>query len=256
MNVIYIARKQYILNKAIESRLKNADINVLPLPEDIDEVYRHRHEADIFLFNANDDNVPQSLRLIKYLTELCRDGHKSFCLIGNENFMSNISGMPVAKLISQIYVTPVNLDKMVADMLALSATHDEFRRKKDILIVDDDNDFLMIVQRWLKNSYSVTGVRSGLEALQQLALGHFDLILLDYEMPEMDGYEVMGRIRQNPEMSNIPIIFLTGLNDRENVMRIIKHRPDGYILKSMKKPELLDTLERFFAESILGKGMF
>ena len=102
----------------------------------------------------------------------------------------------------------------------------------------------------------MTGVRSGLEALQQLARGHFDLILLDYEMPEMDGYEVMGRIRQNPEMSNIPIIFLTGLNDRENVMRIIKHRPDGYILKSMKKPELLDTLERFFAESILGKGMF
>ena len=251
-NVIYIAKKQSAFNKIIENRFKSADITLLNLSDDIDEIYRHRHEADIFLLNADEENA-QTLRIVRYMLELCRDEHKSFCLIGTENFIASLSNIPTAKMLAHTYAKPVTPDEVVADMIALAAKHEEFRRKKEILLVDDDSDFLMIIQRWLRNSYVVTGVRSGSEALQKISEKHFDLILLDYEMPEMDGYEVMGKIRQNPEAANTPIIFLTGLNDRENVLRIIKHRPDGYILKSTKKLALLDTLERFFAESILGR---
>jgi response regulator RpfG family c-di-GMP phosphodiesterase len=65
---------------------------------------------------------------------------------------------------------------------------------------------------------------------------------------------VRERIQKNPVTARIPIIFLTGINDRESVMRIIKQRPDGYILKSTKKAELLDTLANFFYERSMGKG--
>lgn len=251
-NIIYVMQKQHIFNKALKTRLQEADITVLPLPDDIDEIYRHRNDADIFLFNAEEDNA-QTSRIVKYIADICRDSRKSFCLIGGENFLANFKNSPTSKQITQTYIAPVNADDLITDMVFFAQMHEEFRRKKDILIVDDDNDFLMIIQRWLRHSYTVTGVHSGAEALQKISEESFDLILLDYEMPEMDGYEVMSKIHQNPATSNIPIIFLTGLNDRENVMRIIKHRPDGYILKSTKKLELLDTLERFFAESIFGK---
>ena len=80
-----------------------------------------------------------------------------------------------------------------------------------------------------------------------------DLILLDYEMPEFDGYQVMDMIRKNPLTALVPIIFLTGKNEKESVLRIIKRKPDGYLLKSMKKEELMDALERFFADSILNR---
>ncbi|MBR1552419.1 MAG: hypothetical protein IJ631_00230 [Schwartzia sp.] len=50
----------------------------------------------------------------------------------------------------------------------------------------------------------------------------------------------------NRETADIPIIFLTGDNDRESVMRIVKHKPDGCLLKTSRKSELLDVLERFF----------
>ena len=248
-SVIYIAKNKNILNKAVDNRFWEAGIEVLSLSDDIDEIHRHRRDGDIFLFNAEDDNT-QNFRLVKYLTDLCRDEHKSLCVIGNESFVAGLSEL---KEVVRTYVSPVDLPTLTADITALSAMHTEFRRRKQILIVDDDDDFLMIIKLWLKNAYAVTGVNSGSEALARIQRERFDLILLDYEMPDMDGYEVMGEIHNNPATANIPIIFLTGLNDRETVMRIIKHRPDGYILKSMKKLELLDTLERFFAESILGK---
>ena len=79
-----------------------------------------------------------------------------------------------------------------------------------------------------------------------------DLILLDYEMPDLDGYDVMQWLHGTPQTSGIPIIFLTGIDDRASVMRVVKQKPDGYLLKSMRKSDLLDALNRFFVMNILG----
>ena len=62
----------------------------------------------------------------------------------------------------------------------------------------------------------------------------------------MNGRKVMERIRSNPRNEHIPIIFLTGKNDRECVVQILEKKPDGYLLKSMPKEALLDSLDRFF----------
>ena len=69
-------------------------------------------------------------------------------------------------------------------------------------------------------------------------------------MPDLDGYDVMQWLHATPQTADIPIIFLTGVNDRESVMRIVQHRPDGYLLKTCRKSELLDALNRFFVMSI------
>ena len=251
-NVIYVAGSQYILSKAIEKRLQDIDMSVISLHYDIDDIFKRRHDADIILFDM--DETPQADRVFHYVMDLCRDEHKSLCLKGETFVIDRIRNSANLKQIAHIYESSVNIDKIIADIKALELSHKEFRRKKDILIVDDDDDFRAIMRLWLKNTYTVTGVGSGAEALELAEKEDFDLILLDYEMPEMDGYEVMGKLQRNPKTSSIPIIFLTGLNDRESVMRIIKHRPDGYVLKSTKKLELLDTLERFFAVTILGKN--
>ena len=68
------------------------------------------------------------------------------------------------------------------------------------------------------------------------------MILLDYEMPVVDGAQVFQMLQQEPSTQNIPVIFLTGVGDKDQVERVLRLRPTGYILKSTTKEKLLDYL--------------
>ena len=67
-------------------------------------------------------------------------------------------------------------------------------------------------------------------------------ILLDYEMPVVDGPQVLQMLRQEPATQKIPVVFLTGVGTREGVERVMALKPDGYILKSTTKDKLLEYL--------------
>ncbi len=70
--------------------------------------------------------------------------------------------------------------------------------------------------------------------------------MLDYEMPITSGPQVMEMIRSEPNSEGIPIIFLTGKSDKESVMSVMALKPQGYMLKSMPKEEILKTIDNFF----------
>lgn len=82
-------------------------------------------------------------------------------------------------------------------------------KKKHILVVDDVRLNLRCAEDVLKDQYRLTMASSGKQALEILEKEVPDLILLDIIMPDMDGYEVFGKIRQMPGLTNVPIIFLT-----------------------------------------------
>ncbi|MBQ7614750.1 MAG: response regulator transcription factor [Butyrivibrio sp.] len=69
-------------------------------------------------------------------------------------------------------------------------------------------------------------------------------------MPEMNGFDLMRKIRASFPDITIPIIFLTGKNDKELVFQVLEDKPDGYLLKTSQKEVILDTIHRFFAETI------
>ena len=79
-----------------------------------------------------------------------------------------------------------------------------------------------------------------------LATNRPDLILLDYEMPVTTGPQVLEMIRSESKTSDIPVIFLTGKGDKESVMKVVSLKPNGYLLKTMKKDELLKSVADFF----------
>ena len=254
-NIVYIGQEKHIVTKAVENRLPEAGFNVISLPSEIDEINKHRNSTDIFLCYLDYTN-PKTEVVMHYLADLCRDEHRSMCLIVDNATHDQVKSMKSAQWAAHIYVRPFDMNDVADDLIALSEAHDEFRRKKTLLIVDDDNDFLTIMKQWLNRSYSVVGVNSGVEAVVYLKDHNPpDLILLDYEMPDLDGYDVMQWLHGTPQTSEIPIIFLTGVDDRASVMRVVKQKPDGYLLKSMRKPELLDALNRFFVMSILHPRM-
>ena len=249
-SVIFIEGKQSFINQAIATKLTDAGFDVYMLPDETEEIEAYRNEADLILYCPDGSNTHIEY-IMQYMAKLCHDGHKSLSLVGDETMVQLAQSMWKDGHIAHIYLRPVNVNSIVSDMLELTFMQDEFKRTKDILLVDDDNDFLTVMKRWLRDTYHVEAVRSGIEALRYLETIRPDLILLDYEMPGLNGCGLMEILRDDVTLSKIPIIFLTGKNDRNSVMQVINRKPDGYILKTMKKEELLETLDRFFTDSIL-----
>lgn len=102
---------------------------------------------------------------------------------------------------------------------------------KHILIVDDNKTNLVMAKQELSAEYNVTPVASGAQALQFLEKKHTDLILLDINMPEMDGRETMQRIRANDAWAKIPIIFLTADSSPETEAQCLSDGADDFIAK-------------------------
>ena len=113
-----------------------------------------------------------------------------------------------------------------------------------ILIVDDDKLNLTVARNALSGTYKVTAVTSGEQALKFLQNNTCDLILLDINMPEMNGFEVMAKIRENPENADIPIIFLTADSDPEIESRCLKEGAMDFITKPFVQNVMLSRISR------------
>ncbi|MBQ8568502.1 MAG: response regulator [Oscillospiraceae bacterium] len=102
---------------------------------------------------------------------------------------------------------------------------------KHILIVDDDKENLVIAKNELCSKYQVTPVLSGAQTLKFLEKKQPDLILLDLNMPEMDGRETLRLIKENPQWAKIPVIFLTANSDAETEAECLALGADDFIAK-------------------------
>ncbi|SDK39249.1 response regulator [Methanoculleus thermophilus] len=100
-----------------------------------------------------------------------------------------------------------------------------------ILYVDDDPALLDVGRIYLERSgaLAVETVLSGREALGLLGEGTFDAVIADYQMPEMDGIELLKKIRQ--QFHDLPFILFTGRGREEVVIEALNHGADGYIQK-------------------------
>ena len=114
--------------------------------------------------------------------------------------------------------------------------------KAKVMIVDDDAGTLRNIKSLLSDMYDVVVANSGRKALEILGMENPDIILLDYEMPLMKGPETMRHIREKRGFENIPIVFLTGVNDRAQITAALAMKPNGYLLKPVNKEKLLNTV--------------
>ena len=137
--------------------------------------------------------------------------------------------------------------KTCYEALGIMDNYQESSDKKDddrkyILMVDDNAAQIRTIKGWLEEKYKVHSVLSGIQALNSVMEKKPDLILLDYEMPIMNGEMVLEMILQDEETKDIPVVFLTGVSDKEVVNSIIQLKPAGYILKPPSRERLLETI--------------
>lgn len=120
--------------------------------------------------------------------------------------------------------------------------------KKRILVVDDNGTALRTMKAMLEAQYDVALAISGAQAMTSIGKKRPDLILLDYEMPVCDGRMTLEMIRADEELKDIPVIFLTAINDRANIEAVLKLKPAGYFLKPAVKDQLLAEIEKVLAQ--------
>ncbi len=115
---------------------------------------------------------------------------------------------------------------------------------KTILVVDDNKLNLAAARKVLSDAYKVIPVMRGAQALTYLENGECDIILLDINMPEMDGFEVLEKIRTMEQCKNIPVIFLTADNDTETETRCFKEGAIDFIAKPFVPEVMLSRIGR------------
>lgn len=119
---------------------------------------------------------------------------------------------------------------------------------KKILIVDDDSRMLKLIKGYLEEFYTVYPVRGGSDALAFLDENIPDAIILDYVMPALDGPHTLELIRKKDGCSDIPVIFLTGVTNKDKVEECMAYSPYSYMVKPVAKEELLLKLGEVFSE--------
>lgn len=119
---------------------------------------------------------------------------------------------------------------------------EEEEETKRILIVDDSPVTLRSIKAMLDKTYHVAVATSGEQALKSIGRERPDLILLDYDMPGWDGRETFEKIREDELVCDIPVIFLTGVADKDHIAAVLKLNPAGYFLKPPVREKLLAAI--------------
>lgn len=111
--------------------------------------------------------------------------------------------------------------------------------KPTLLIVDDVPENLLVLYKILRDEYEIVGATSGTEALQLAASSRPDLILLDVMMPELDGYDVCRLLKKDSRNRDVPVIFISALNEEIDEMRGFEVGAVDFVMKPIKPPILL-----------------
>ena len=113
-----------------------------------------------------------------------------------------------------------------------------------ILVVEDEESLLKLESLLLTSKgYLVTGVMDGRAALEEIKTNRPDLVILDIMLPEIDGFEVCKRIKENNETKSIPVVMLTAKKSNQDVERGRQVGADAYITKPFRSARVMEVIE-------------
>ncbi|MCR4743873.1 MAG: response regulator [Lachnospiraceae bacterium] len=245
---VLVTNKFSIVLKGVEKKIKDLGYEVKMIKDGFNKISEEDYKADLILLYMTDDLLRKSINLDMIL-DICDNAKHNNCGIvlvdGDQNHHEFLRVAPKLKSFGWVDV-PLDSKKFV------STIEEELKRApgrmidRRILIVDDDEIFGSMIKNWFKDEYKVSYLSEGKQVLTFLASSKVDLILLDYEMPVMNGPEVLEMLRSNRATKEIPVIFLTGVSDRASIEKVLKLRPEGYVLKTATRDEIAEKLRTFF----------
>ena len=205
------------------------------LKEDIPRIF--------ILYLQGEDNL--MIDVLGYIRDLVEDRGIRFFVIGTQEELDEVIGKK-ADYVAQMYTRPVDLQSLIKTIQKEGEAVDKLKEFKSILIVDDDATALRSMKSLLSTHYKILVANSGMNAITILAKNKVDLILLDFEMPIVNGPKVLEMIRSDPNTANIPVMFLTAKGDKRSIMEVLRFKPEKYLLKTMLPKDILDSVDEYF----------
>lgn len=120
--------------------------------------------------------------------------------------------------------------------------------KNRILAIDDSAIAIKQLQNILSQKYEFVGVTSGLAGIKRLDTEVFDLVLLDLEMPVMDGFATLASIRQRDNLKEIPVVILTGTRHKQKVIKGVTSGVAGYVVKPANSEQLIAKIDAILSK--------
>lgn len=197
------------------------------------------YDIDTSIFFLLSDKYPKTPVLTIGTKEECSSFLKYYEERQFENLIRPVENTAIMNAVCR----RLGLEKEEAERDA-AAEKKGFSEKKRILVVDDNGTTLRTMKAMLEGDYEVAIAISGAQAMTSIGKKRPDLILLDYEMPVCDGRMTLEMIRADADMKDIPVVFLTAVNDRANIEAVLKLKPAGYFLKPAVKDKLIAEIEK------------
>ncbi len=245
-NLLFVAEGKNYLNDSIVDNLSENGFKVIQIAaekEALEVATQHMVVGMLLFLNDNIFIAANKLECIKEC--VLREDIPIF-LLGQKEEIDRAMAVLPPHTVRESYVRPIDI-KDVALNIRMDVDRLSFEERESILVVDDSGAYLRSVREWLGDKYQVVLANSGAMAIKSMTLKKPDLILLDYEMPIIDGKQVLEMIRAEQEFADVPVIFLTGKNDKKSIMDVMSLKPNGYLLKTMEPIEIIRTVDDFFA---------
>jgi len=126
-----------------------------------------------------------------------------------------------------------------------------------LLIADDDAGNRSILGRLLEpHGFRLAFAENGVEVIRQMATQDFDAVLLDIQMPEMDGFEVLSRLRESGQLRNTPVIVVTGLQEEQDAVRCIENGAEDFLSRPIRPALLMARLSASLEKKRLREKVF
>ena len=245
--VLVMSATDSFLAKSLVDKLNAGNMAAVFAHTKIKEIAGLREGTELMILFMSNDAEDMDETLV-YLKDMAGDIDCRIILIGDEPEYDAAKAVIPETLILEWFKRPLIMDDLTKCIFRYMEDNSGENRKKTVLIVDDDITYMRTVYEWLKDSYHVGMAQSGVQAISYLARNKADLVLLDYEMPIVNGPQVLEMLKSDSETDAIPVMFLTGHSDRESVMSVIDLKPADYLLKTIDKKTLLGKLDDFFGK--------
>jgi CheY-like chemotaxis protein len=241
-SVVIVVLQYSVVVKGIERKLMDAGYQTMIIKDGFDKLKDLSVTTDLFLLYLPAE-ISEKSDLRERLNYICdKIKNSEGIMIGEAKDHSPLA-LKVPAVSDFVWLDrPIEMDDLPSYIDKTISGELSPDRKKRILIVDDDPSYAKMIREWIKDHYQTDIVTAGMQAITFLLKHDVDLILLDYEMPVVDGPQVLQMLRQEPATAKIPVIFLTGVGTKEAVERVMQLKPSGYILKTASRDDLLKYL--------------
>lgn len=245
-NILVVMEKSSFFVLSTIDQLKELNYNVVTVELDVQQLSKLEEDYEAALLYVESDVKGNSQELV-YLRDKAVEEDIPVFYMGEE--LEELEDIIPSHILQEAFPRPFDVKLSAKKMDEFIKMHGKHVKKK-ILVVDDSGAMLRNVKGWLEDKYQVILANSGAMAIKYLATNRPDLVLLDYEMPVVDGCQVLEMIRTETDFCDVPVIFLTSKNDRESIMKVMELKPEGYLLKNMEPTQIMQEIDAFFAKQI------